>query len=143
LREKYHDASPSWVKALADQYPVQAYLQRINKATSVECPLCPRARETWPILPVCPKFRGGRTAAHNQVRKLISSLLAKCLHDRWELHEETSMAYTDNFCNTSMSSNSKLPIKTSSGACEFSLSRMSTWSRPAASTRSVEREPQT
>ncbi len=28
------------------------------------------------------------------MRKLISSLLAKCLPDRWELHEETPMANT-------------------------------------------------
>ncbi len=33
--------------------------------------------------------------AHNQVRHdLISSLLAKCLQDRWELHEETPMVNT-------------------------------------------------
>ena len=83
------------MKAMADQYPVQAYLHRINKTTSAECLFCPGTRETLAHFAcVCPQFREARTAAHNQVRKLISSLLAKCLHDRWELHEETPMAST-------------------------------------------------
>ena len=84
-----------WVKAMADQYPVQAYLHRIKQTTSAECPFCPETRETLAHFAcVCPRFREGRTAAHNQVRKLISSLLVKNLHHRWELHEETPMANT-------------------------------------------------
>jgi hypothetical protein len=35
-----------WVKAMADQYPVPAYLHRINKANSEEYPFCPGPRET-------------------------------------------------------------------------------------------------
>ena len=58
-------------------------------------PFCPEKRETLAHFAfVCPRFREGRTAAHNQVRKLILSLLAKCLHNRWELHEETPMVNT-------------------------------------------------
>ena len=80
---------------MADQYPVQAYLHRIKQTTSAECPFCPETRETLAHFAcVCPRFREGRTAAHNQVRKLISSLLVKYLHHRWELHEETPMANT-------------------------------------------------
>jgi hypothetical protein len=80
---------------MADQYPVQAYLHRIKQTTSAECPFCPETRETLAHFAcVCPRFREGRTAAHNQVRKLISSLLVKNLHHRWELHEETPMANT-------------------------------------------------
>ncbi len=39
-------------------------------------------------------MREARTAAHNQVRKQISSLLVKCLHNCWKLHEETPIAKT-------------------------------------------------
>ena len=82
-----------WVRAMADCYPVQAYLQRVTLAKSADCPYCPGTKETLAHFAcVCPQFREARTAAHNQVRKLISSLLAKCLPDRWELHEETPMA---------------------------------------------------
>ncbi len=35
-----------WVKAMANQYPVPAYLHRINKANSEECPFCPGPRKT-------------------------------------------------------------------------------------------------
>ena len=84
-----------WVKAMADCYPVQAYLQRINLVKSADCPYCPRTKETLAhFASVCPQFREARTAAHNQVRKMISSLLAKCLPDCWGLHEETPMADT-------------------------------------------------
>ena len=80
---------------MADQYPVQVYLRRINKTTTAECPFCPGTRETLAHFAcVCPQFREARTAAHNQVRKRVSSLLAKCLQDRWELYEETPMAKT-------------------------------------------------
>jgi hypothetical protein len=69
---------------MADQYPVQAYLHRIKQTTSAECPFCPETRETLAHFAcVCPRFREGRTAAHNQVRKLISSLLVKNLHHLW------------------------------------------------------------
>ncbi len=81
-----------WVNAMADQYPVQAYLYRINQITSAECPFCSETRETVILTHfacVCPRFRECHTVAHNQVRKLISSLLAKCPHNRWELHEGT------------------------------------------------------
>ena len=82
-----------WVRAMADCYPVQAYLQRVTLAKSADCPYCPGTKETLAHFAcVCPQFREARTAAHNQVRKLISSLLVKCLPDRWELHEETPMA---------------------------------------------------
>ena len=82
-----------WVRAMADCYPVQAYLQRVTLAKSADCPYCPGTKETLVHFAcVCPQFREARTAAHNQVRKLISSLLVKCLPDRWELHEETPMA---------------------------------------------------
>jgi hypothetical protein len=82
-----------WVRAMADCYPVQAYLQRITLAKSADYPYCPGTKETLAHFAcVCPQFREARTAAHNQVRKLISSLLVKCLPDRWELHEETPMA---------------------------------------------------
>ena len=84
-----------WVKAMADQYPVQAYLHRINKTTSAECLFCPGTRETLTHFAcVRPQFREARTAAHNQVRKRISSLLAKSLRGCWDLHEETPMAST-------------------------------------------------
>ncbi len=80
-----------WVKAMADQYPVQAYLHRIKQTTSAECPFCPETRETLAHF-----ARVFERAAHNQVRKLISSLLVKYLHHRWDLLEleEIPMANT-------------------------------------------------
>ncbi len=84
-----------WVKAMADQYPVQAYLHRIKQTASAEFPFCSEARETLAHLAcVCLLFREGCTAAHNQVHKLILLLLVRCLHNSWELHEETPMANT-------------------------------------------------
>jgi hypothetical protein len=80
---------------MADQYPVQAYLHRIKQRASAECPFCSEAKETLAHFAcVCQRFREGRTAAHNQVHKLISLLRAKCLPNRWELHGETPMANT-------------------------------------------------
>ena len=72
-----------WVKAMADCYPVQAYLCRINLTKSADCPYCPGTKETLAHFAcVCPQFREASTAAHNQVRELISSLLAKFIPDR-------------------------------------------------------------
>ncbi len=69
--------------------------QRINMVKLADCPYCPGTKETLAhFASVCPQFREASTAAHNQVCKLISSLLAKCLPDRWKLYEETTMANT-------------------------------------------------
>ncbi len=85
-----------WVKAMTGRYPVQAYLYRINVAKSPDCPFCPRTRETFTQFAcICPKFHEARTAAHNQVRTLITLLLLKCLLDRWKLYEETPMEKLD------------------------------------------------
>ena len=87
-----------WVRVMADCCPAQTYLRRITLAKSADCPYCPGTKETLAHFAcVCPQFREARTAAHNQVRKLISSessLLAKCLPDHWKMHEETPMANT-------------------------------------------------
>ena len=59
---------------------------KTQQAKSAERLFCPGTKKPWPILhSVCPKFRGARTAAHNQVRKRISSLLVKLIQDRWKL----------------------------------------------------------
>ncbi len=80
---------------MTDCYPVQANLQQINLVALVDCSYCPRTKETLAhFASVCPQFREAHTAAHNQVCKLISSLLAKFLPDRWKLHEVTPMANT-------------------------------------------------
>ncbi len=82
-----------WVKAMANQYSVQANLGRIFKTTSAECPFCHASREPLARFAcVFLQFRKARTAAHKQLRKVISSLLVKYLLDYWELHEETPMA---------------------------------------------------
>ena len=94
------DSEEQWLKAMADQYLVHTkcrpiYFHRIKRAKSAECPFCYGTRETLAhFASVCLKFRIARTAAHNQVRKRISSLLVKLLQDRWELHEETPIAKT-------------------------------------------------
>jgi hypothetical protein len=72
-----------------------AYLHRINVPKLPDCPFCPGTKKTFTHFAcICPKLHDARTAAHNQVRTLITLLLSKCLLDRWKLHEETPMGKT-------------------------------------------------
>ncbi len=44
-----------WVKAMANCYPMQAYLQRIELVKSADCPYCPGTKETLAhFASVCP-----------------------------------------------------------------------------------------
>ena len=84
-----------WVKAMAGRYPVQSYLHRIKLVLSPNCTFCSAARETlMHFACICPQFREARTAAHNQVRKIICSSLTKSISKQWTIHEETPMGKT-------------------------------------------------
>ena len=83
---------------MTSRYHVQAYPHRNNLAKSPDCPYFPGVREALALFAcTCPKFREAHhdTAAHNQVRKIVSLLLAKRLLDRWKLHDETPWTNPD------------------------------------------------
>jgi hypothetical protein len=78
------------------RHPVQSYLRRIGKADSNICPHCDQGvPETFThFANVCPKFHDARTAAHNQVRSVISAFLNKHRQQVWTLHEEARIDAT-------------------------------------------------
>ena len=85
-----------WLKCMTGTYPVQEYLKRIGKAQS---PICLHCGEGAPeslthFACVCPKFREARTAAHNQVRDVVTSFLNSTLGSEWTMFEETRMSRT-------------------------------------------------
>jgi ribonuclease HI len=86
----------TWLKTVTGIYPVQSYLCRIGKADSNICPHCDQGvPETFThFVSVCPKFHDARTAAHNQVRSVISAFLHKHRQPGWTIHEETRMDAT-------------------------------------------------
>jgi ribonuclease HI len=85
-----------WLKCMTGIYPVQAYLKRIGKAQSPNCPHCGSGaiESLTHFACVCPKFREARTSAHNKVRNVITSFLDSTLDTDWTLFEETRMANT-------------------------------------------------
>jgi len=85
-----------WLKSMEGIYPVQTYLHRIGKAASPLCPHCSSGvDETFThFTSVCPKFREARTSAHNQVRRVITTFLARNIGHRWKMFEEKSLKST-------------------------------------------------
>jgi hypothetical protein len=85
-----------WMRFMTATYPVATYLHRIGKTQSNICQHCSLGqKETLShFLSVCPRFHDARTAAHNQIRERLSTLLRKRLSAAWTLFEETPMAVT-------------------------------------------------
>jgi hypothetical protein len=78
------------------QHILPTHLNRINRQILPWCPYCTeKARETYThFTAVCPQFREARTAAHNQLREMVSDWLQKQLAELggWRLFEEVRMA---------------------------------------------------
>ena len=85
-----------WMRFMTATYPVATYLHRIGKTQSNICQHCSLGqKETLShFLSICPRFHDARTAAHNQIRERLSTLLRKRLSAAWTLFEETPMAVT-------------------------------------------------
>jgi len=85
-----------WIKATCATYPTHTYLNRINHQILPWCPYCTgQVKETFThFTAVCPQFREARTAAHNQLREIVSNWLQNQLAESggWRLFEEVRMA---------------------------------------------------
>ena len=87
------------MKEVTQTLPVATYLHTINpKKHSPFCTQCDQGgsqKESLShFLSTCPKFHHARTAAHNQVCKVLAASLQKHLAAHWSLHRETPLSKT-------------------------------------------------
>ena len=87
------------MKAIFQTLPVATYLHTINPIKHP--PLCTQCDQGGSqkeslshFLSTCPKFHHARTAAHNQVCKVLAASLQKHLAAHWSLHRETPLSKT-------------------------------------------------
>eukprot|EP00961_Rhodomonas_salina_P225834 3053301-Rhodomonas_salina.2 len=81
----------TWMQLVADVYPHNGYLLRIDKHLTGDCPWCPAAttETSMHIQCVCSKYEENRTAAHHSIAKATLASLKDLRLPGWQLWYET------------------------------------------------------
>lgn len=79
------------MQLVADVYPHNAYLRRIDKHATGDCPWCPAGttETSMHIQCVCSKYEENRTAAHHAIAKATLASLKDLRLSGWQLWYET------------------------------------------------------
>ena len=81
----------TWMQLVSDVYPNNAYLRRIDKHGTGDCPWCPAGtmETNAHIQSCCHKYEENRTAAHHAVAKAVLSGLKDLRLPGWQFWYET------------------------------------------------------